>query len=322
MTHKNPKLLRVITKLDMMEKQKIWPNGKRYLWTDAHGIVLLCSLYKVTGKKIWLSKAEHVMNEVKYVLGRRIGFRIGEEDDRDGQYFHYLIKYAYALHILGKLIPRYKDDALKLVKSVHPYFFVPNCGFYWKMQEDLSGPYPGFGYGGLDHYNALIIYKIINQESDGDPLANEIKQVEKIVLNDYKTFSCHQDLGCGEVLWMTHFFDNEQWAQHLKNESLKELNLMWQNDYFCRQRNMNNVKFAFTNFGISIGLQSIKKWPERVNAINEYFETYKAGDHYDYDAITHVLNCNSLFPGYFMKDFESQCNQKLKESDDSPTESQ
>ena len=30
----------VLTKLDWLREQGIWPNGLRYLWTDAFGVVL------------------------------------------------------------------------------------------------------------------------------------------------------------------------------------------------------------------------------------------------------------------------------------------
>ena len=35
----------VLKKLHWMRDQHIWPNGLRYLWTDAFGLVLLVSLY-------------------------------------------------------------------------------------------------------------------------------------------------------------------------------------------------------------------------------------------------------------------------------------
>ena len=34
----------VLAKLDWMRRGRIWPNGLRYLWTDAFGVVLLVSL--------------------------------------------------------------------------------------------------------------------------------------------------------------------------------------------------------------------------------------------------------------------------------------
>ena len=38
----------VLRKLDWMQRECIWPNGLRYLWTDAFGVVLLASLAGVT----------------------------------------------------------------------------------------------------------------------------------------------------------------------------------------------------------------------------------------------------------------------------------
>jgi hypothetical protein len=40
-----PAIAAVLDKLRWMRDQQIWPNGKRYLWTDAFGVVLLASLY-------------------------------------------------------------------------------------------------------------------------------------------------------------------------------------------------------------------------------------------------------------------------------------
>ncbi len=34
----------VLDRLAWMRQQRIWPNGRRYLWTDAFGVVLLVSL--------------------------------------------------------------------------------------------------------------------------------------------------------------------------------------------------------------------------------------------------------------------------------------
>ena len=36
----------VLKKLRWMRERRIWPNGLRYLWTDAFGVVLLVSLYR------------------------------------------------------------------------------------------------------------------------------------------------------------------------------------------------------------------------------------------------------------------------------------
>ena len=80
----------VLAGLDWMRRERIWPNGLRYLWTDAFGVVLLVSLCDELGEERFLEQAEWVVGEVDRVLGRPRGIRIGEESDRDGQYYHYL----------------------------------------------------------------------------------------------------------------------------------------------------------------------------------------------------------------------------------------
>ena len=39
------KVQKVLNKLQWMREKKIWPNGLRYLWTDAHGVCALLTLY-------------------------------------------------------------------------------------------------------------------------------------------------------------------------------------------------------------------------------------------------------------------------------------
>jgi hypothetical protein len=41
----------VLAKLDWMRAERIWPNGLRYLWTDAFGLVLFVSLYRKLGEQ-------------------------------------------------------------------------------------------------------------------------------------------------------------------------------------------------------------------------------------------------------------------------------
>ena len=67
--------------------------------------------------------------------------------------------------------------------------------------------------------------------------------------------------------------------------------------YFCREPDLRDVRFAFTNHGVSVGLQAVGVNPERVSAVQRYFVTYRSNDEYDRNAITHVMACSSLFPG-------------------------
>lgn len=107
----------VLDKMDWMRVERIWPNGLRYLWTDAFWLVLLVSLYAQLGDKKFLDQAEWLVADVDRVLGRARGIRIGEAPDRDGQYFHYLAVWLYALSVLARYVPAYRRKGIDLVHS-------------------------------------------------------------------------------------------------------------------------------------------------------------------------------------------------------------
>jgi hypothetical protein len=291
---------KVLEKLRWMRKQRIWPNGPRYLWTDAFGLVLLVSLYRELGEKQYLDEAEWVVAEVNRVLGRPRGIRIGEEPDRDGQYFHYLAMWMYALGRLGTINPEYHQRAVELTKDVHSSFVIPERGVIWKMQEDLSSPYPGYGLGGLDHFHGYVVYRLL----DPDALASEIEDMKLLVQKTYQAIRITQDLGLGMMLWMTHFFPDEPWAKVQRERSLAILDQMWIDPpgYFCREPFLPRVKFAFTNYGVSMGLQAVGAHSDRIMRLNEFFERHRSYDEYDVNAITHVMACTSHFPGEFLAD--------------------
>jgi hypothetical protein len=55
----------VLETLSWMRAERIWPNGQRYTWTDAFGVVLLVSLYAELGKPRFLDEAEWVVSDVE-----------------------------------------------------------------------------------------------------------------------------------------------------------------------------------------------------------------------------------------------------------------
>ena len=289
----------VLETLRWMREQRIWPNGLRYLWTDAFGVVLLVSLYRELGDEIFLREAEWVVSEVDRVLGRPRGVRIGEAPDRDGQYFHYLAMWIYALTRLGEVKEDYRRQALKLVRDIHPAFVIPHRGVLWKMKEDLSGIYPGYGLGGLDHFHGYVVYRLLDEEA----LAPQIQDMAEIIERTYRDLAITQDLGLGMMLWMTHFFPEEEWSRIQRERSLAMLDRMWIDPpgYFCREPYLQDVKFAFTNYGVSIGLQAAGAQSDRVACLNAFFKNYRSGDEYDTNAITHVMECASHFPGEFLR---------------------
>jgi hypothetical protein len=260
--------------------------------------VLLVSLYKELNEDQYLKQAEWLVAEVERVLGRTRGIRIGEAADRDGQYFHYLAMWLYALAVLGKFIPTYRDKGIELVEQIHDRFVIPNEGVIWKMNEALDAPYPGYGLGALDAFDGYISYRMLDESS----LLRQIGDMKKLIDQTAYDLTITQDLGLGMMLWLTHFFPNEEWAKLQKSRCVSMLDHMWQEQgYFCREPYLTDTKFAFTNYGVSIGLQAASEMPERVQKLNDYFEEYRSGDEYDTNAITHVMACTSHFPGYFVQ---------------------
>jgi hypothetical protein len=290
----------VLDKLDWMRAERIWPNGLRYTWTDALGVVLLVSLYAELGERRFLDEAEWVVADVERLLGRPRGIRIGQAPDRGGQYFHYLAMWLYALSVLARHVPDYRRKGVDLVRQIHSAFVVPGRGVLWKMTEDLSAPYPGFGFGALDAFDGYVSYRCLDEQA----LAGEIADMRTLIEATAASLTITQDLGLGMMLWLTHFFPTEHWAVTQRRRSLAVLDLMWRDDgYFCREPELLYVKFAFTNYGIAIGLQAARAMPGRVTRLNDFFDRYRSGDEYDREAITHVMACNSHFPGYLIRGF-------------------
>jgi len=287
----------VLAKLDWMRRERIWPNGLRYLWTDAFGVVLLVSLYRKLGQAGWLDRAEELAADVERVLGQPRGLRIGQAPDRDGQYYHYLAMWLFALGRLGEHKPEYRQRAIRIAKDIHSAFVIPGVGVIWKMQEDLSGPYPGYGLGALDAFDGYVAYRLLDEAA----LAAEIDEMRDLMARQFRTLDIDQDLGLGMMLWLAHFFPEEPWAQVQAARALDALDRLWVDPpgYFGRSRHQRHVRIAFANYGVSLGLQASGRHPERVERLNAYFEAYRSGDAYDTEAITHVMACTAHFPGAF-----------------------
>lgn len=285
----------VLLKLAWMREHSIWPNGRRYLWTDAFGVILLVSLYRHLDDKRYLNEAKDLVAEVERVLGQSRGLRIGEADDRDGQYFHYLAMWMYALAVLGHYHNEYRDKGVALAREVHRAFVVPGQGVLWKMADELAQPYPGYGFGMLDAFDGYVSYRLLDEQK----LHSEISQMRALVERDAPTLTITQDLGLGMMLWMSHFFPDEPWANKQRNRCLATLDSLWQpTGYFAREPELPEVRIAFANYGVSIGLQAVNAMSERVQTLHRYFDTYRSGDDYDREAITHVMACCAHFPGY------------------------
>jgi hypothetical protein len=288
----------VLAKLDWMERERIWPNGLRYLWTDAFGVVLLVSLYCETEDAIWLDRAERLIAAVDRVLGRPRGYRIGEAPHRDGQYFHYLAMWLFALERLGEHRRGYRERAIAITRAIHRPFVVPGIGVVWKMREDLSGPYPGYGLGAMDAFDGYVSYRLLGEAA----LGSEIAEMRELIEAQYRSLAIDQDLGLGMMLWLAHFFPDEAWAKAQNERSIAALDRLWNDPpgFFSRSSRERDTRIAFANYGVALGLAAANVWPERVTKLNDYFDSYRSGDEYDREAITHVMACTAHLPGAFL----------------------
>ncbi len=291
----DPQVPWVVRKVAWMREHRIWPNGIRYLWTDAFGVLVLVTLYRELDQALRLDEAEWVVAEVDRVLGRPRGIRIGEESDRGGQYYHYLAMWLFALWQLGAHRPGYRERAVALAREIHAPFVRPGIGIHWKMREDLSGPWPGYGLGALDPFHGFVVYRLL----DPVGLRSEIAELDVLVRQAAPTLQVTQDLGLGMLLWMSHVFPSESWATTVRLMALRTLDRLWVDPpgYFCREPGHPMTRFAFTNFGVAVGLQAVGATPDRVERLNAYFEGYRSGDEYDTNAITHVMACSARVPG-------------------------
>ena len=105
------------------------------------------------------------------------------------------------------------------------------------------------------------------------------------------------------MLWLSHFFLREPWAMIQRERALATLDSMWVDPpgYVCREPGLRRMKFAFANYGVSLGLQSVSAETDHVGRLNAFFAAYRSGDAHDMDAITQVMRCTSHRPGDFIQ---------------------
>ncbi len=293
--------LRIVrNKLRWMGQHGAWPNGDRYLWTDACGVVLLVSLYHHLGDETHLEQARWVAAQVDRVLGLRKGIRTGERWDRDGQFFGHLTMWIYALHRLGQIDAKYHERAVNLVREIHSSFVRPRIGVYRKMKEDLSAAYPGTGFGTVEPYQGFVIYRLLAPRE----LTAEIAELRDLIGQAHQDQKADEDLALGMTLWLSHFFPGEQWALQVRCQALRTLDSMWVDPpgYFCRWPGLPHVKSDIGNYGIALGLQAVDDPSGRARAVSALFDAEGHTQADGIDAMTQVMACVARFPGEFLRE--------------------
>ncbi|KAF4666116.1 hypothetical protein FOL47_004275, partial [Perkinsus chesapeaki] len=211
---------------------------RRYLWTDAFGVLNFVTLSKCFPDRSdeFLGAARKLVRTVHQTLGTPrspefpmlpdphhpstfIGLRIGKlhacaRSDPgmtyDGMYWHYIDKWLFALLRLHEATKSLEalDEAIRIVKGVHPHFCVPGRGVRWKVNVDME-PISGLGSARPNHdaETALIIYHLIDKLSPG-VLEGEIDDLSGAVreyLDNAWRHVAGDPLGYGLIWWTNQF---------------------------------------------------------------------------------------------------------------------
>lgn len=262
----------------------------RYLWTDGFAVTNFLTLYKLTNDDRYLTFARSLVQTVHDVLGynrdgnSRLpgateacplngGLRIGKHDeagsDGDGQYFHYLTVWMFALnrltHVSGEIW--YNEQAINMARAVLPRFMysthTTRPRMYWKLTVDLSKPLVT-GEGNLDPIDGYVVYKLLQEiaaaldKTKEGILENEIALLRKIVDTKWQNYRSNDPLDIGMTLWTVHWLgEPEQWAVNLRKRAASCLNQLVQSGYFDPKISPPSQRLAFREFGAAIGVQSL-----------------------------------------------------------------
>jgi len=298
---------------------------------DAFGVCNYITLYYETGEIKYLDAADALIESVHNILGKdrsgkfrlgnatdeeplKAGLRIGKADpeghpDGDGQYFHYLTKWMFALNrmSIARGISRYNDWAIQMAKSVHPHFVyqreTSRPRMHWKISIDMSQATVR-SEGNLDPFDGYVTYRILQESSaNKDELKTEIADFKKIVDSKFHSYRSDDPLDLGEALWISHWYADESWAKTIATISLQSLEEIWQT-YFKMPK---QFRLAFREFGTTIGVQvnpmAPIPWVSRVTNVNHFWSQHLYSRDRD---ITPVMYCSSLIPGVWGKNYQKQ----------------
>jgi len=287
----------------------------RYLWTDAFAVCNLLELYRQTGDDSFKSLTLSLVEQVHETLGRysendtrtgwisglgegegrlhptagglRIGKKMNErgpadpfdekmEWDRDGQYYHYLIKWMHALHCVGKATSEevYCKWAGELAKKVHAGFVFTSVMdgrkyIHWKMSIDLSRPLvPSMGLH--DPLEGFLLYSQLQAGKSDEPeessrldLSNETKELADICRG--LSWETEDPLGIGgllcNALQVAQMMVKDRFEQGNLLLALLDSSLLGLESYL----KMNTLllpatyRLAFREFGLSIGMHAVER---------------------------------------------------------------
>jgi hypothetical protein len=289
-------------------------NCRRYLWTDAFAVFNFISLFRYTEEKKYLERAVQLVAQVHNVLGHhrdddvrtgwisglsevegrrhptagglRIGKRLMErhitepfdellEWNRDGQYFHYLTKWAHALVVIANETDdeRYLIQAHELMKkALSCFLYEPTTSkrsrIYWKMSIDLTRPLVS-SMGHLDPLDGLVVLYELNRAYSprDDSFRDELISLSEICSDSHwraidmlsigslmiEAYRMGQLIARGEDLDISLLYD----VIHGAYEGLSDLDGV---DWDIAPE----LRLAFRELGLVIGLKAIGRFSEVV----------------------------------------------------------
>ena len=288
---------------------------RRYLWTDAFAVCNYLGLARTTGNQDYTERALRLIEQVHRTLGQhrdddrrtgwisglagddgerhptRGGLRIGKqlpergphepydnrlEWDRDGQYFHYLTKWMYALDQVTRTTrqPRFNTWARELAETAFRAFtYQPSAResrrMYWKMSIDLSrAQVPSMGqHDPLDGYVSSLQLQAtaaaLPQPDAGPDLEDDTRQYA--LLMQRSEWTTADPLGLGGLLvdaWRVQQLmlqgavPEAQLPERLLEAALTGL------QHYARGSEPDQpaeYRLAFRELGLAIGLHAVER---------------------------------------------------------------
>lgn len=291
---------------------------KRYLWTDAFAVCNFLGLYESQKDTRYLDLAKKLVDQVHHILGKERsdsgnsgwisgldekegeahptigGLRIGKELperrpeepfdeqlewERDGQYFHYLTKWMYALSRMTELTGEYRYNrwAIELAKTAFAKFTYvePNSGqrlMYWKMSIHLDRPLVS-SVGQHDALDGWITYRKLQQISRTDPagaivpdLTEEIRALREMTA--VTSLATADALGIGGLLSDTWLLTQQAQVDKAMLQKLLIASLQSLHAFTTHDKSLSypaDYRLAFRELGLAIGLEGVRKMDQRLS---------------------------------------------------------
>lgn len=292
-------------------------NSRRYLWTDAFAVCNYLGFFQKTGDHAFLDLAIRLVDQVHQHLAKHrrdsrhsgwlsglpeeearlhptcAGLRIGKPMDerqpdeppdealewlQDGQYFHYLTRWMYALNCVFMQTNNsdYHRWAHELAIIAHRAFvYAPEPGkpkqMYWKMSIDLGRPLVR-SMGHHDPLDALVTYQQLESTANcvaDRPARRELDYSLNAQIADFsamcagKHWATADELGIGSLLCTAYDVAQMIAEGSLQDEGLLEILLSdgatSLHSYAASHRldRPAGHRLAFRELGLAIGIKAI-----------------------------------------------------------------